>query len=206
MQNSQPKEPLIQTAIPPGPWHTIGTYLFYLDGAEYLLVADYYSKYQFVREVPKRKSSSRTIANLTKEIFSEQGIPKIVRSDNGPPLKDKHIKSSQSNIISNISQAHHSTPEATGLLRAKSRLRERQWKKQEQPIQTHWWLCYPYGQLRSTALSHPQLSSYLVDQSKTTFQRKYRKVKQLRRWLADYYSGKLRRNTTITEIQNRSNH
>jgi hypothetical protein len=37
----------------------------------------------------------------------------------GPTLKDKHIKSSQSNTVSNISQAHHTTPEATGLLRAK---------------------------------------------------------------------------------------
>ena len=92
MQNSQPKEPLIQTEIPPGPWHTIGTDLFYLDGAEYLLVADYYSKYQFVREVPKGKSSSRTIANLTKEIFSEQGIPKIVRSDNGPHFEGQAYK------------------------------------------------------------------------------------------------------------------
>jgi hypothetical protein len=66
MQNSQRKEPLIQTEILPGPWHAIGTDLFYLDGAEYLLVADDYSKYQFVREVPKGKSSSRTISNLTK--------------------------------------------------------------------------------------------------------------------------------------------
>ena len=71
MQSSQHKEPLIQTEITPGPWHTIGTYLFYLDGAEYLLVADYYSKYLIVREVPKGKSSSRTMANLTKDISSE---------------------------------------------------------------------------------------------------------------------------------------
>lgn len=45
LQSSQPKEPLISTEIPPRPWHTIGTDLFYLDGSEYLLIADYYSKY-----------------------------------------------------------------------------------------------------------------------------------------------------------------
>jgi hypothetical protein len=55
MQSSQHKEPLIQTEIPPGPWHAIGTELFYLDGAEYLLVADYYSKYLIVREVPEEQ-------------------------------------------------------------------------------------------------------------------------------------------------------
>jgi hypothetical protein len=43
MESSQLKEALIHTEIPPGPWHTIGTDLFYLDGAGYLLVADYYS-------------------------------------------------------------------------------------------------------------------------------------------------------------------
>ena len=84
MQNSQPKEPLIQTEVPPGPWHTVGTDLFYLDGSEFRLIADYYSKYQFVREVPKGQSTSKTIVEITKQIFSEQGIPKIVRSDNGP--------------------------------------------------------------------------------------------------------------------------
>ena len=92
MQSSQHKEPLIRTEIPPSPWHTIGTDLFYLDGAEYLLVADYYSKYLIVREVPKGKSSSRTMANLTKDISSEQGIPKIVRSDNGPHFEGQAYK------------------------------------------------------------------------------------------------------------------
>ncbi|CAB4015706.1 Retrovirus-related Pol poly from transposon 412 [Paramuricea clavata] len=66
--------------------------LLYLDGAENLLVADYYSKYQFVLEVPTGKSSSRTIANLTKKIFSEQGIPQIVRSDNGQHFEGQAYK------------------------------------------------------------------------------------------------------------------
>ena len=39
------KEPLIPTEVPPRPWHTIGTDLFYLEDAEYLVIADYYSKY-----------------------------------------------------------------------------------------------------------------------------------------------------------------
>ena len=92
MQNSQPKEPLIQKEVPPGPWHTVGTDLFYLDGSEFLLIADYYSKYQFVPEVPKGQSTSKAIVEITKQIFSEQGIPKIVRSDNGPHYEGQAYK------------------------------------------------------------------------------------------------------------------
>ena len=64
----------------------------YLDNSEYLLIADYYSKYQFVREVPKGQSSSKTIVDMTKQIFSEQGIPQIVRSDNGPHFEGQAYK------------------------------------------------------------------------------------------------------------------
>ena len=83
LQKSQQKQPLIQTEVPPRAWHTVATDLFYLDGDEYLLMADYYSKYTFVRKLPKQ-CSSKKIIELTKEIFSEHGIPKVVRSDNGP--------------------------------------------------------------------------------------------------------------------------
>lgn len=83
-QASNAKQPLIPTEVPPRPWHTVGTDLFHLHDYEYLLIADYYSKYPFVRKIPKGQSNSRTVINMMKQIFSEQGIPKIVRSDNGP--------------------------------------------------------------------------------------------------------------------------
>lgn len=83
-QNSQAKEPLMQSEIPPRAWHTVGTDLFYLDQDEYLLISDYYSKYPFVRKIPQGESNSKTVANLTKQIFTEHGIPVNVRSDNGP--------------------------------------------------------------------------------------------------------------------------
>jgi transposase InsO family protein len=83
LQKSQQKEPLIQTEVPPRPWHTIATDLFYLNGEEYLLIADYYSKFPFVRKLPKQ-STSRSVIEQMKQIFSEHGVPKVVRSDNGP--------------------------------------------------------------------------------------------------------------------------
>lgn len=89
---SQSKEPLIPTEIPPRAWHTIGTDLFYLNGEEYLIIADYYSKFQFVRKIPKGQSTSHKVATLTKQIISEQGLPEIIRSDSGPHFSGNAYK------------------------------------------------------------------------------------------------------------------
>lgn len=80
LQPSQQKELLISTEVPPGAWHTTGTDIFTLEGSEHLVVADYYSKYPFVRPIPRGQSNSN---QNHEQIFSEQGIPKVVRSDNG---------------------------------------------------------------------------------------------------------------------------
>ena len=37
--------------VPPIPWHTIGIDLFTLDGQQYLLIADYYTKYPIVEKL-----------------------------------------------------------------------------------------------------------------------------------------------------------
>ncbi|XP_015767459.1 PREDICTED: uncharacterized protein K02A2.6-like [Acropora digitifera] len=87
LKPNQPREPLLQTEVPPRPWHTIGTHLFYLGDDEHLLIADYYTKYPFVRKIPKGQSTSKYVIDITKQIFSEHGIPEIVRSDNGPHLQ-----------------------------------------------------------------------------------------------------------------------
>ena len=84
LQSKQAKEPLMPTEIPPRPWHTVSSDLFYLDGSKYLLVADYYSKFTFARKIPPGKSTSKAVIELMKQIFSEHGIPHVVRSDNSP--------------------------------------------------------------------------------------------------------------------------
>ena len=78
---SQQREPLIPTEVPPRAWHTIGTDLFTLEGSEYLVVADYYSKYPFVRQIPRGQSNSHTVVKMLRQIFSEQGIPKILQEN-----------------------------------------------------------------------------------------------------------------------------
>ena len=81
-RRSQQKEPLIQHEVPTRPWQVLGTDLFFFDGDTYLIIADYYLKFFFVRKMPTQ-CTSQAVVNSTKEIFSEQGVPEKVISDNG---------------------------------------------------------------------------------------------------------------------------
>ena len=83
-QESQPRqrrEPMSPSEVPPRAWHTVGADLFTLNG-EYLVVVDYYSKYPFVFKLSS--TGSYSIVEKLKNLFSEQGIPAILRTDNGP--------------------------------------------------------------------------------------------------------------------------
>ena len=66
---SQIKEPMIPTDIPPRSWHTVGVDLFHLDGVECILIADYYSKFPFVRKLGSQMGSTHVIT-LLKQFFS----------------------------------------------------------------------------------------------------------------------------------------
>ena len=65
-QSKQAKEPLMPTEIPPRPWHTVSSDLFYLDGSKYLLVADYYPKFTFARKIPPGSPVKKTKKTLKK--------------------------------------------------------------------------------------------------------------------------------------------
>ena len=60
LQPNEQKESLILTEVPPRAWHLIGTDLFTSEGSEYLVVADYYSKYQFVRQISRGEGNRHT--------------------------------------------------------------------------------------------------------------------------------------------------
>ncbi|XP_033122122.1 uncharacterized protein K02A2.6-like [Anneissia japonica] len=90
MKSQQP-EPLMQHKIPEGPWQVVAVDLFYFHGDEYLAVADYYSKFPFVKKIGKR-STSMAVIKMTKSLFSEHGIPNKVVSDNGPHFSSTEFR------------------------------------------------------------------------------------------------------------------
>ena len=81
MQPKQQREPMTPSEVPPRAWHTVGADLFTLDG-EYLIAADYYSKYPFVFKLGSTESYA--VIEKLKILFAEQGVPASLRTDNGP--------------------------------------------------------------------------------------------------------------------------
>ena len=85
-------QPLIGTtqALPPFPWHTLETDLFYWKRMDFLIVADVFSKYILVRKLPN--STSAAVCIELSMIVTELGLPYIIRSDNGPCYNSKEFQ------------------------------------------------------------------------------------------------------------------
>ncbi len=76
--------PLETTPPPSQPWQEVATDIFSLEGKEYLVIRDYFSKMHMVRKYPKGQTSAGKTIKFLKEIFSENGIPETIQSNNGP--------------------------------------------------------------------------------------------------------------------------
>ena len=86
-RNMHAKEPMLTSVIPEYPFEIVGTDLFFWNGQEYIIVVDYYSRFWEIERL--RKTDSSVIIQKLKAIFSRYGIPKVVRSDNGPQYSSK---------------------------------------------------------------------------------------------------------------------
>ena len=79
VRNSTPKsQPLIPSELPDYPWQRVGTDLFAINGVNYLLIVDYFSRYPEVIKLSSTTSSS--VIKVLKSIFSRHGIPKTLLS------------------------------------------------------------------------------------------------------------------------------
>ena len=88
---AQPKETLQPHDIPSRAWEVVSTDLFNSNNQEYLIIADYYSKFTIIRKMNCLTTSNMVILTM-KQIFSEHGIPSRVVSDNGPQHSSEAFK------------------------------------------------------------------------------------------------------------------
>ena len=78
-------EPLQMSKLPNGSWEEISIDFKELPTGEYLLVIlDDYSRFLVVEVV--RSTSAKTVIPKLDTVFANFGIPRIVRTDNGPPF------------------------------------------------------------------------------------------------------------------------
>ena len=71
------RELLIVSTLPDYPWQVVGADLFELNGKNYLLTVDYFSRYEL------KSITSASVMNHLTSIFSGHGNLEIVHSDNG---------------------------------------------------------------------------------------------------------------------------
>ena len=100
-EHSPRKEPMIPTELPDYPWQKIGTDLFQLKGATYLVVVDYFSRFPEVQKL--QITTSEGIIRTLKDIFARHGIPKTVVSDNS--TRQRNLRTSQNDTTSSMSPA-----------------------------------------------------------------------------------------------------
>ena len=82
-------EPMIPTPLPDYPWQMVSSDLFQLNGAHYLLVVDYFSRYP--EAIKLRSTTSQHVIEALKNIFAHHGIPETVFSDNGPQYASREF-------------------------------------------------------------------------------------------------------------------
>ena len=100
--------------LPPFPWHTLATDIFYWKRMDFLIVADVFSKYFLVRKWAN--SSSAAVCAEIATIVTELGLPHIIRSDNGPCYNSKEFQQllQHYNITHHTSSPHH--PRSNGFV------------------------------------------------------------------------------------------
>ena len=66
------------------PWQMCTMDVFTLEGTDYLICGDFYSKMIPIQHLPSSQSNTVKVISLLKEMFSEHRIPNVLHSDNGP--------------------------------------------------------------------------------------------------------------------------
>ena len=90
-RSQPPKEPLQVHEVPQEPWERITMDYFYMNGRLCILICDYFSRFPFLFQV--KTTSFANLKDHLEELFSVEGIPDEIMSDNGPPFNGKEFSS-----------------------------------------------------------------------------------------------------------------
>ena len=118
-RSQPPKEPLQAHDVPQEPWERIAMDYFYMNGRLYILICDYFSKFPFMFQV--KTTSFANLKDHLEELFSVEGIPDEIMSDNGPPLMAKNSVLILQVLASDTPHHHQTTHEVMASLRDRSR-------------------------------------------------------------------------------------
>ena len=99
--------------IPVTPWMKLGTDIFTLDGANYLLLVDYTSKFPVMQKLTSM--TGKAVASHFKNIMSKYKWPCTIVSDNGPCYASKEFYElmQQKGVNHILVSPHH--PQSNGM-------------------------------------------------------------------------------------------
>ena len=66
------------------PWQICALDIFTLDGVDYLILADFYSKVILVHNLSAGQSNSTKVIHILEEWFCDHGMPEVLCTDNSP--------------------------------------------------------------------------------------------------------------------------
>lgn len=89
-RRAQSREPLLSTPLPDRPWLKIGIDLCEHEKENFLVIADYYSRYLEILHMPT--TTSTQVALKLRATFARFGIPEEVVSDNGPQFSSEAFR------------------------------------------------------------------------------------------------------------------
>ena len=89
-QSAVKHQPCHDNPLPSGPWVEIASDVMEYKDKLYCVIADYYSKW--IEAVPIGTQSSAGIIGAMRQVFSTLGVPKKLRSDNGPGYRSSEFR------------------------------------------------------------------------------------------------------------------
>ena len=127
-QSSVKHQPWTENPLPEGPWVEVGADVFQIRDELFLILVDYYTRW--IETLPIRCQTSNEVVKAMKCLFARFGVPKKLRSDNGPCFASDLFKSfaKEWNFLHCTSSPRY--PQSNGLAERAVGTVKRMWKKE----------------------------------------------------------------------------
>ena len=120
-------QPRYESSLPGEPWELVGTDLFMLDDENYVVLIDYYSKW--IEAIRLNGQTASAVIRALIMVFARLGVPKTVRSDNGPCYSCREFLEFANEFGFNLITSSPRYPESNGLAEGAVRTVKRLWKQ-----------------------------------------------------------------------------
>ena len=106
-----------------------------MNGSLYILICDYFSKFPFLFQV--KTMSFANLKDHLEELFSVEGIPNEIMSDNGPPFNGKEFSSYLTGLSIRHTTSSPNYPQSNGFIERQIQTMKRLMEKASSTRRSH---------------------------------------------------------------------